>query len=135
MCLWADFGFCSSIVLTPTSRGLDKYLTHTLRCRILPNEASVCVTYLCHTLGLYYMLPHKSSNRVSLTNVDKEILALLRKGRATQSYIVDETGRSRQYVHNRLGILTAAGYLKNIHAKTALYELVGDPLADEENGG
>ncbi|MFB9806762.1 helix-turn-helix transcriptional regulator [Haladaptatus pallidirubidus] len=72
---------------------------------------------------------------VSLTDVDKEILELLREGRATQSYIVDETGRSRQYIHNRLGILAAAGYLENIHAKTALYELVDDPLADEENGG
>ncbi|WP_049972629.1 winged helix-turn-helix transcriptional regulator [Haladaptatus cibarius] len=81
------------------------------------------------------MLPDKSSSRVTLTNVDKEILELLREGRATQSYIVDEIGRSRQYVHNRLGILTAAGYLENIHAKTALYELVGDPLAGEENGG
>nr|WP_227356086.1 winged helix-turn-helix domain-containing protein [Haladaptatus salinisoli] len=72
---------------------------------------------------------------VSLTDVDKEILELLRDGRATQSYIVDETGRSRQYVHTRLGILAAAGYLENIHAKTALYELVSDPLANEENGG
>ena len=81
------------------------------------------------------MLQHNPSRRVALTNVDKEILDLLREGRATQSYIVDEIGRSRQYVHNRLGILTAAGYLENIHPKTALYELVGDPLADEENGG
>ncbi|SIR94345.1 Winged helix-turn-helix DNA-binding [Haladaptatus litoreus] len=81
------------------------------------------------------MLPHNSNRTISLTNVDKEILEILRGGRATQSYIVDETGRSRQYVHNRLGILTAAGYLENIHTKTALYELVGDPLADEENGG
>ncbi|MFH5802013.1 winged helix-turn-helix transcriptional regulator [Haladaptatus sp. CMAA 1911] len=81
------------------------------------------------------MLPHSSDRMVSLTDVDKEILEILRGGRATQSYIVDKTGRSRQYVHNRLGILTAAGYLENIHRKTALYELVGDPLADEENGG
>lgn len=81
------------------------------------------------------MTPHKSRKRVSLTDVDKEILAFLREGRATQSYIVDETGRSRQYVHNRLGILGAAGYLENIHKKTALYELVDDPLADEKNGG
>ena len=81
------------------------------------------------------MPSHNSNRTVPLTSVDKEILVLLREGRATQSYIVDETGRSRQYVHNRLGILTAAGFLENIHTKTALYELVGDPLADEENGG
>ncbi|WP_435158036.1 winged helix-turn-helix transcriptional regulator [Haladaptatus sp. DFWS20] len=81
------------------------------------------------------MLSRNSNRMVSLTDVDKEILEILRGGRATQSYIVDETGRSRQYVHNRLGILTAAGYLENIHRKTALYELVGDPLSDEENGG
>ena len=81
------------------------------------------------------MLLYKPSSMVSLTDVDKEILELLREGRATQSYIVDETGFSRQHIHNRLGILAAAGYLENIHAKTALYELVDDPLADEENGG
>ena len=81
------------------------------------------------------MPSHNPNRMVSLTTVDKEILEILRAGRATQSYIVDEIGRSRQYVHNRLGILTAAGYLKNIHTKTALYELVGDPLANEENGG
>ena len=81
------------------------------------------------------MPSHNPNRMISLTNVDKEILEILRGGRATQSFVVDETGRSRQYVHNRLGILTAAGYLENIHTKTALYELVGDPLADEENGG
>jgi DNA-binding Lrp family transcriptional regulator len=71
---------------------------------------------------------------VSLTNVDKEILEILREGRATQSYIVDETGRSRQYVHNRLGILAAAGFVENIHPKTALYELIDDPLEGEDDG-
>ncbi len=76
----------------------------------------MCVIYLCHSIGLFYWHPHNSSRIASLTDVD-------------------ETSRSRQYVHNRLGILTAAGYLENIHANTALYELVGDSLADEENGG
>jgi DNA-binding Lrp family transcriptional regulator len=80
------------------------------------------------------MTVSKPSNMVTLTEVDKEIIALLRDGRATQSYIVDETGRSRQYIHNRLGILAAAEIVENIHPKTALYELIDDPLEGEENG-
>ncbi len=37
----SDFSFCSTSVLTTTSRGLDKYLTHTVGCDIHRLE-SVC---------------------------------------------------------------------------------------------
>lgn len=64
---------------------------------------------------------------VDITETDREILRLLQQGRCTQGYLVDETSRSRQQVHNRLNILRAAGYVDRIHGSTALYELVEDP--------
>lgn len=67
-----------------------------------------------------------------LTPVDEEILDVLQEGARTQSYIVDEIGRSRNHVHNRLQILAGSGYIENIHRKTALYELVEDPRETAE---
>lgn len=64
---------------------------------------------------------------VKLTDADHAILDLLAEGRCTQGYITDETGLSRQGVHNRLNVLTAAGFIEKIHEGTALYELVEDP--------
>lgn len=72
---------------------------------------------------------------MDLTDVDREILDLLAEGRATQGYLVDRSGRSRNQVHNRLALLAASGYVDRIHDSTALYELVEDPreaAADEE---
>jgi DNA-binding Lrp family transcriptional regulator len=64
---------------------------------------------------------------VELTEADHAILDCLIKGRCTQGYIVDETNLSRQQIHNRLNVLTAAGYIKRIHDSTALYEIINDP--------
>jgi DNA-binding IclR family transcriptional regulator len=72
---------------------------------------------------------------VSLTNADHAILDLLTEGRCTQGYIVDETGLSRQQVHSRLNVLTAAGYVERVHASTALYELIEDPREEVPEGG
>lgn len=64
---------------------------------------------------------------IKLTDADEEILDLLEEGARTQGYLVDETGMSRQHVHNRLKILLAGDYLKLIHESTALYEIREDP--------
>jgi DNA-binding MarR family transcriptional regulator len=48
-------------------------------------------------------------------------------GRCTVGYLADETGYSRQHVHNRLNILLAAEYIRKIHDSTAVYELREDP--------
>ena len=69
---------------------------------------------------------------VSLTETDEDILDVLQEGRGTQRYIVDESGRSRQHVHVRLQVLSAAGYVENIHPTTALYELQEDPRENSE---
>ena len=67
-----------------------------------------------------------------LTDADKAILAELRAGARTQSYIVDETGLSRTHVRNRLQLMEARGWVRNIHPKTALWELVTDPMASDD---
>lgn len=64
---------------------------------------------------------------VELTDADHAILDLLADGRCTAGYIVDETGYSRQHLHNRLNVLLAADYVRKVHAPTGLYELVNDP--------
>lgn len=68
---------------------------------------------------------------VRLKEVDHNIINQLREGDRTQSFLVDETGYSRQYIHQRLEVLEAAGYIENIHAKSALYHLIKDPEEDE----
>lgn len=67
---------------------------------------------------------------LELTDVDREIIAELAEGRCTQGYLVDETGRSRNQIHTRLGLLAAAGYIRNIHESTALWALEEDPRDD-----
>lgn len=64
---------------------------------------------------------------VNLTETDEEILELLGNGRCTPGYLVDETGISRQQIHNRLNVLLAADYIRKVHEPTGLYELVEDP--------
>ena len=67
---------------------------------------------------------------VDITDADEQILDLLREGRCTQGYLVDETGFSRQHIHNRLKVLLAADYVRVVHEPTALYELANDPRED-----
>lgn len=68
---------------------------------------------------------------MELTDVDEAILDELQQGARTQGFLVDELGQPRYKVHERLKLLTAAGYIENIHENTALYELRDDPREDD----
>lgn len=72
-----------------------------------------------------------ADKQMDLTDVDQLILDELREGRATQGYLVDQTGEPRHRIHKRLQLLAAAGHIKNIHEQTALYEFVEDPRDEE----
>lgn len=61
-----------------------------------------------------------------LNDSDREILGVLREGRATPAALKDWTGLSGQTVHNRLGRLVAAGHVEKVH-ESGLYELIDDP--------
>lgn len=58
----------------------------------------------------------------------REVITVLREGRATPSYLAERTDESRQLVSQRLRDLQMAGYVEKIH--TGLYELTDDPLKD-----
>lgn len=60
---------------------------------------------------------------MDLTALDEAILDELAKGARTQGFLVDATGEPRYKVHERLKLLTVAGYIENIQENTALYEL------------
>ena len=79
------------------------------------------------------MIRYELQPMVRLKDVDKQILDLFHEGDRTQSYLVDETGYTRQYIHQRLEVLEAAGYIENIHAKSALYHLLTDPRENTED--
>jgi uncharacterized membrane protein len=64
-----------------------------------------------------------------LSETDEEVIEVLREGRATKGYIVDETGYHRNTIGRRLEVLEAAGIVQCVHEATALYELVEDPRA------
>ncbi|SEH60890.1 Winged helix-turn-helix DNA-binding [Halopenitus malekzadehii] len=60
-----------------------------------------------------------------LNDADKLILDELAEGRNLSQNLANELGYSRQYIHNRLQMLKAADYVKNVGG--GLYELVDDP--------
>jgi DNA-binding IclR family transcriptional regulator len=62
-----------------------------------------------------------------LDELHRDILGVLREGRATPSYLAERTGESRQLVSQRLRDLVMADYVDRVH--TGLYELVEDPEA------
>jgi DNA-binding IclR family transcriptional regulator len=70
-----------------------------------------------------------------LTSTDRDILDVLTRGRggdepwgrATKGHLVDETGRSRNSVYNRLETLRHAGVVRLLHDGTRLFEFVEDP--------
>lgn len=64
---------------------------------------------------------------MDLDDDDYTILGLLAEGRCTQGYIVDQTDIPRYKVHERLKLYGAAGYARNLHESTALWELLEDP--------
>ncbi|WP_458210943.1 hypothetical protein [Haladaptatus sp. NG-SE-30] len=67
---------------------------------------------------------------MELTALDEAILDELNEGARTQGFLVDATEKPRYKVHERLKLLTAVGYVENIHENTALYELQVDPRND-----
>lgn len=77
-------------------------------------------------------------NADDLTATDRDILDVLKRGRghaepwgrATKGYLVDETGRSRNSVYNRLEVLGAHGHVRELHEGTRLFEFVDDPRED-----
>lgn len=79
-------------------------------------------------------------NPEDLTPTDRDILDVLKQGqnesepwgRATKGYLVDETGRSRNSIYNRLEILSAHGHLRELHKGTRLFEFVSDPRENQE---
>ncbi|MCO8242964.1 ArsR family transcriptional regulator [Haladaptatus sp. AB643] len=70
---------------------------------------------------------------MDLTALDEAILDELDEGARTQGFLVDATGEPRYKVHERLKLLTAVGYVENIHENTALYELRADPRDEDDN--
>lgn len=62
-----------------------------------------------------------------LRPADEAILGVLSEGRATKGYLIDETGKSRNTIYERLEILETAGHVETIHDPTRLVELVDDP--------
>lgn len=70
---------------------------------------------------------------MELTSLDKAILEELKKGARTQGFLVDATDAPRYKVHERLKLLTAAGYIENIHKNTALYEIRAGQQGDPTN--
>jgi len=70
-----------------------------------------------------------------LTVTDRDILDVLKRGRgggqpwgrATKGMLVDETGRSRNSVYNRLEVLAGHGHVELVHEGTRLFEFVDDP--------
>lgn len=74
-----------------------------------------------------------------LTETDEAILNVLKRGRdsgepwgiATKGRLVDETGKSRNSVYNRLEVLDAAGHVELVHAGTREFQFVSDPRDNE----
>lgn len=71
-----------------------------------------------------------ASMTIRITDSTEHVLDVLHTGRATAGYIADETGLSRQTVHNQLNQLLAAEHVQYVHDPTGLYELVDDPRTD-----
>ena len=64
------------------------------------------------------------------SETDQKILDTLREGRNIPSNIADDIGVSRQYVQQRLQILEAANYIRNIGR--GVYEVVDDPREEDD---
>ena len=65
-----------------------------------------------------------------LDELHREIIDVLREGRATPSYLSERTGESRQLVSQRLRDLRLGGFIEKIHK--GLYELDEDPFRHPE---
>lgn len=79
---------------------------------------------------MYYLCGQVMQDKtmaVKVTEATEDVLNVLSEGRATPGYIHEETGRSRNTIHNQLNALLAADCIKYVHKPTGLYELVEDP--------
>jgi len=66
-----------------------------------------------------------------LSPAQTEALHMLRQGRVTAPYVVEETGYSLQYVREQLTDLTKHGHVEKVH--NGLYELVNDPREESDD--
>jgi hypothetical protein len=79
--------------------------------------------------------PEEDMDADDLTKTDKAILDALKAGResgdpwgiATKGRLVDETGKHRNSVYNRLDSLRHAGHVELIHESTREFKFVSDP--------
>lgn len=81
--------------------------------------------------------PNNEGERLDATDLldsDKAILDVLREGRATKGYIVDNADISRNTAYNRLEVLEAAEHVREVHEPTRLFELVDDPRQESTGG-
>ena len=63
-----------------------------------------------------------------LSDPEVAIIAVLREGRATTGYMVDELDYTRSHINTHLRLLLAKDMIRKVHPSTALYELVDDPM-------
>lgn len=64
-----------------------------------------------------------------LNDADEKILDELRHGRASPSYLADQTGVEQTYINQRLRRLDEHGHVENL--ARGLWELVEDPREDQ----
>lgn len=62
-----------------------------------------------------------------LSEAEAAVMDVLRDGRATTGYIVEQTSYSNPHINTQLKLLRAKNYIQRIHEPTALYELIHDP--------
>jgi len=62
-----------------------------------------------------------------LNETDHELLDLLVDGRETTGSLAAKTGKTTNYVRDRLKLMRLHGWVRYAHEPTALHELVNDP--------
>lgn len=85
-------------------------------------------------MGIMHMAsaqPEEEMDADDLRPADEAIIDVLKEGRATKGYLVDETGYSRNTVYNRLEVLEVGEVIREVHGPTRLFELVRDPRDEE----
>ena len=62
-----------------------------------------------------------------LNDTDNELLDLLADGRHTTGSLAAATGKTTNYIRDRLKLMRLNGWVRYYHEPTALHELVDDP--------
>jgi len=68
-----------------------------------------------------------------LNDTDRDILNLLSEGRQTTGSLADETGKSTNYIRDRIKLMRLNGWVQYHHEATALHELIDDPREQSDN--